>query len=45
MLKVLCLLLLAVLAFGQYNETIGKILGRLTIASYCKPHLIETWTC
>jgi hypothetical protein len=29
MLKGLCLLLVVMLAHGQYNETFGKILGRL----------------
>lgn len=44
-MRILLLFLVVALAHAQYNETIGKILGQLTVASYCKPSLIESWTC
>jgi len=44
-MRVLLLAVVLCLATAQYNETMGKILGHLTVASYCRPSLISAWTC
>lgn len=44
-MKLIVLSILVVLAMGQYNESLGKLLGQLTVASYCRPSLISAWNC
>lgn len=44
-MKLIVLAILVVLAMGQYNESLGKLFGQLTVASYCRPSLISAWSC
>lgn len=44
-MKVVLIALVLCLAAAQYNESMGKLLGQLTVASYCRPSLISAWTC
>jgi hypothetical protein len=41
----LVVLLLVCSTRAQYNQTMAKILAELTLVSYCRPYLIESWTC
>lgn len=45
MKRFIALLLLVVLASAEYNATLGKLLGQLTVASYCIEGKINGWTC
>lgn len=44
-MKILLSLLFILLVNAQYNETLGKMFGFMTVASYCRPNQIEAWTC
>lgn len=41
----LVVILLFVIARAEYNESLGKFLGQLTVASYCGEKQINSWTC
>lgn len=39
------LLILVLVAKAEYNATLGKFLGQLTVASYCVQGQIDGWSC
>jgi hypothetical protein len=44
-MRILLGVLLLFVAAAQYNESMGKLFGQLTVASYCRPSLVSAWTC
>jgi hypothetical protein len=45
-MKYLLILFLLVLTVkAEYNETLGKLFGHLTVASYCIEKQVNSWNC
>ena len=41
----LILLFLVLVAKAEYNATLGKLFGQLTVASYCIEKQVNAWSC
>lgn len=44
-MRLILIVLLVIFVSAQYNESLGKLFGQMTVASYCRPSLINAWTC
>ena len=45
MKSLLLLLFVLLVAKAEYNATLGKFLGQLTVASYCIEGQVNGWSC